>query len=80
MPSGIKSFMTPTVLSRFEPNHYIIFASKDDSAVDYNSLLDKLDILKKKWNIQIEMREWIGSHCCFLECEEQMKELLLEIL
>lgn len=80
VPSGIKSFMTPTVLSRFEPNHYIIFASKDDSAVDYNSLLDKLDILKKKWNIQIEMREWIGSHCCFLECEEQMKELLLEIL
>lgn len=67
----IRDFFNMTVLKVFEPNKYEVFCSKEDRAIDYDVLLEKIRYLKEKWQVQFSINELEGTHCNFMFEEEE---------
>lgn len=77
----IREFFNITVLKAFMPNKYEIFCSKEDRAIDYDVLLEKIRYLKEKWQVQFSINELEGTHCNFMfdENEENRRKIISSI-
>lgn len=67
-----------TVLKTFEPNKYEVFCSKEDQAIDYEVLLEKIRYMKEKWKVQFSINILEGSHCNFMfEADEENRKKII---
>lgn len=70
-----------TILKTFEQNKYEIFCSKEDRAIDYDLLLEKIRYMKKRWQVQFSITVLKGTHCNFMfeEDEENRRKIINSI-